>query len=120
MRMHRAMLLATAVAVLAAPTAHAAGSWRPAWWSYDRPAQYAQVTTHVSVPARDGTPISCDLSLPGASSTQPAPGTFPAIFADYTPYEALTPTFNSGDGAYFAEHGYAVLICVVRGSRTSG
>ncbi|MER6530858.1 hypothetical protein [Streptomyces sp. NPDC001508] len=83
-------------------------SGAPDWWSYTRPATYQQVVSHIGVPMRDGTLIGCDLSLPGTSSTDPAPGHFPSILSNFTPYYAIRDTFDSGTAAMFATHGYAV------------
>jgi predicted acyl esterase len=94
--------------------------WRPSWWSYDRPVGYQQALSHIAVPVRDGTPIGCDLSLPATSSGAAAPGQFPGVFAEFTPYYTSRSSVDSGKGMYFASHGYAVLTCSVRGTGDSG
>src|SRR5260221_711684 len=66
----------------------------PTWWSYDRPATYDPVQTHVFVPVRDGTLLGCDLYQPGHGTTAAA-GRFPGVVAEFTPYFALRLTVAS-------------------------
>ncbi len=91
---------------------------RPSWWSYTRPASYRQVTTQLHVPV-GGVLLQCELSRPGLTADDPAPGRFPALLADYTPYATEIAFDTSTDGAYFSKHGYAVLVCVTPGSGSS-
>ena len=91
---------------------------RPSWWNYTRPATYHQVTTQLHVPV-DGVLLECELSRPGITRKVTAPGRFPALLADYTPYATQIAFFTSTDGAYFSKHGYAVLVCVVPGAGSS-
>ena len=91
---------------------------RPSWWSYTRPATYHQESTRVDVPVA-GVRLQCELSRPGSSGGARAPGRFPALLADYTPYASEIPSFTATDGAYFSTHGYAVLVCAVPGSGSS-
>ncbi len=93
---------------------------RPGWFDYDRAAKYeAVVEKDVMVPVRDGTELACDLYRPGRG-VEPARGRFPALVADFSPYgkEALASLDTTGF-IYFAEHGYVVLKCDVRGSGQS-
>ena len=129
---------ALVVTACAAPGQHAALSsvagpqelnGQPAWWSYNRPADYHQVVEQIKVPLRDGTKLACQLSLPGTSATTVAPGRFPGIIENYYVYASMVEdngqaqqTLDSGSAItpYFAQHGYAVLDCEMRGTGTSG
>jgi uncharacterized protein len=105
---------------LAAATPGLAANPQPRWWSYQRSPQYRQVLSQIDVAMPDGTKLACGLSLPGQSSTQIAPGRFPALLDQYTPYASLDSQIDATDGAYFSERGYAVLVCAVRGTGLSG
>ncbi|MGW0949223.1 CocE/NonD family hydrolase [Streptomyces sp. NPDC002623] len=94
-------------------------SGTPAYWSYDRPAEYDAITTHVTVPTRDsGVNLGCDLYRPGHGVT-PASGRFPGIVAEYTPYYAFRGILFSLQGRYFAQRGYNVIVCNIRGTGDS-
>ncbi|MGI5326923.1 CocE/NonD family hydrolase [Actinomadura nitritigenes] len=71
------------------------------------------------MPVRDGTRLGCDLSLPGRTARDPAPGKYPAILANYTPYYKLRNSVTMSDGALFSTRGYAMLTCSVRGTGDS-
>lgn len=90
---------------------------RPAWFDYDRPADYDSLTTSVSVPTRDGFELGCSLTRPSISGA-PATGRFPGIVNDFTPYGLVEnePTDYSN---YMARRGYAVLVCDIRGTGAS-
>ena len=108
---------------LALPAAAETGSDQmngaPAYWSYDRPAAYDAVRTHVTVPTRDsGVRLGCDLFRPGHGST-PASGHFPGIVAEFTPYYAFRDLIFAMEGRYFAQRGYNVIVCNVRGTGDS-
>lgn len=90
-----------------------------AWWNYDRPATYQTVSTETTVPARDGTPLSCTLVRP-ATDGAPAAGTFPGLVVEFTPYVALRATYVASEATYFATHGYNALVCNLRGTGGSG
>ena len=96
----------------------AAPNPRPSWWSYTRPGTYSQLTTHLDVPV-NGALLECALSRPALAGDVAAPGRFPALLADYTPYATELGFDTATDGAYFSEHGYVVLVCVARGSGSS-
>lgn len=104
-----------AAASLPLPAAHAAP---PAWFSYSRPAEFAARTTSVRVPMRDGVELACRLSVP-ARGGAPAPGRFPGIVYEVTPYEILNHVYVA-HGEWFARHGYQALLCSVRGAGRSG
>lgn len=105
-----------AIAAMAgAPTAHAA---TPAWFSYTRAAEYGAKTSEVRVPVRDGTRLGCYLSVPTRGGA-PAPGTFPGIVYEVTPYEAAN-AFVLTHGEWLARRGYQALSCSVRGTGRSG
>ncbi|WP_417218100.1 CocE/NonD family hydrolase [Arthrobacter sp.] len=97
---------------------------QPDWFSYDRPAEYSVTTSRVSVPVTDqgrrspGT-LSCLLHRP-AENGAPAPGRFPGIFHQFTPYgPAAAPVATDSKEKYLAEHGYNVLRCDVPGTGSS-
>src|SRR3954452_13169303 len=86
--MRRGRLVAMGIAIVCgalAPPAHAAP---PAWWSYNRAAQYTTSQSEAFVTVRDGTPIHCVLNQP-ARNGAPAAGRFPALIESYTPYGAM-------------------------------
>lgn len=111
------------------------------WWDYERRARYEPVKTSVKVPVRDGTPIGCELFRPGRNGVV-APGRFPVVVWDFTPYTAMhlsgpaTPGLDAlSAGAsvlltallsdartaeYLAARGYVVARCDVRGTGGSG
>lgn len=86
------------------------------WLSYDRPAEFEIIESVVAVPTRDGTALNCRRSQPGEDG-KPDPGKHPGMLLEFTPYnkDAASPM---PDG-YFAERGYDVLVCDVRGSGDS-
>jgi len=65
-----------------------------AWWAYERPEAFDVVRTDVEVPMRDGTLIGCDLSRP-ATAGRASEGTFPGLVVEFTPYVALTASYNA-------------------------
>jgi predicted acyl esterase len=123
----------TALAALPVASAPAATDARPGWFDYERPATYETVKTSVKVPARDGTPIACQLWNPGRNG-RVAPGRFPVVVSEFTPYtithvsgtEALKDspawalTWVTEHAEYFASRGYVVAVCDVRGTGGSG
>jgi predicted acyl esterase len=133
--------IGAAVPVLSSPAAANAG---PGWWNYGRPATYQPVKTSVKVPTRDGTPMACKLFRPGRNGVV-APGRFPVVVWDFTPYTAMSLPIPSAPGTgavtaasgpvaalsalvesdtrtakYLAAHGYVVARCDVRGTGGSG
>jgi predicted acyl esterase len=91
-----------------------------AWWAYDRPATFDVARTQVDVPMRDGTPIACTLSRP-ARAGQAAPGRFPGLIVEFTPYaSAATAWLYDGEASFFVTRGYNALVCTVRGTGRSG
>lgn len=108
-------MLSVAVVALATP---AAATARPAWWSYTRPAEFGSVREPVRVPMRDGVRLACQLTRP-ATGGRPAPGRFPGIVYEVTPYAVLDPFFVE-HGAFYAAHGYVAITCTVRGAGASG
>jgi predicted acyl esterase len=101
-------------------TAHAAAD--PAWFTYTRPATYSAVYTFVQVPMRDGNKLACDLQQPGSGTagqldppgSTPAPGRFPGVISNYTPYVAANPA-SAAAANPLATLGYDVLNCDPRG-----
>jgi hypothetical protein len=91
----------------------------PAWWNYNRPAEYATVRTSVYVPVSDGTLIYCSLARP-AKNGQPVPGRFPALIEEYLPYGAEQLTDDIPGDDFWADHGYVALNCDIRGTGLSG
>jgi predicted acyl esterase len=120
----------------------------PAWFDYERPATYEPVKTRINVPVRDGTQLGCELSRPGRDG-KVAPGRFPVVIWEFTPYtvthQSATEDLLSGvedllpgtestltsfpawilrmashPAEYLASRGYAVAVCDVRGTGTSG
>ncbi|MBJ7519293.1 MAG: CocE/NonD family hydrolase [Solirubrobacteraceae bacterium] len=96
----------------------AAEAAAPAWFSYTRAAEYGVKTTSVRVPMRDGTKLGCYLSVP-ARGGKPAPGAFPGIVYEVTPYDVLSLIYVS-HGEWLARRGYQALLCNVRGTGRSG
>ncbi|MEX5632637.1 CocE/NonD family hydrolase [Parafrankia sp. FMc2] len=76
------------------------------------------MTTNVTVPMRDQTPLDCLLVRP-AQDGAAAAGRFPGLVAEFTPYALIRSTME-GEAKYFAEHGYNVLVCNLRGTGASG
>jgi predicted acyl esterase len=107
-----------AIGALALAVAGFAGQARASgdrWSSYERPATYESSTSTIQVPVRDGTNLGCDLYRP-ARNGAPVPGRFRGLVMDYWPYGR----WPNARAEYFAQRGYAVLICGVRGSFDSG
>lgn len=87
------------------------------WWAYERAAEYDVAKSDVMVPMRDGVALACSLSRP-AKGAEPAPGTFPGLVVEYTPYAALVDIMIAEAG-FFAQRGYNALVCHVRGTGLS-
>lgn len=109
---HAASVALLALVVSSPP---ASGDARPAWWSYERAATFDAIQSEVFIPARDGTLLNCTLSLPGHGGAV-APGRHPGLITNYTPYGGLPAT----PATFWAEHGYAAMVCDVRGTGQSG
>jgi hypothetical protein len=89
------------------------------FFSYQRPADYASVRFELQVPVRDGAHLGCYLYEPATTGTTvPAPGRFPGIIDNFTPYYIAYPV-GAFSGTYFAEHGYLDLECTPRGTGLS-
>lgn len=116
--MRRRLLSASCAVAMAGATAGAAQADEPAWFSYARPAEYGVRTTNARVPMRDGVTLGCRLSVPTRGGA-PAPGRFPGLVYEVTPYAALELPY-SWTGEWFARRGYQALICNVRGTGRSG
>jgi predicted acyl esterase len=112
----------SASASLLAPIGVHAQSDPTAWFTYSRPAQYSAVYSFVQVPMRDGNNLACDLQQPGSGTpgqldnpgSAPAPGRFPGIIDNYTPYVAANPA-SATTANPLAALGYDVLNCDPRG-----
>ncbi|MGE5155896.1 MAG: CocE/NonD family hydrolase [Betaproteobacteria bacterium] len=94
----------------------------PFWMSYQRPATSGVVMSPVRVPTRDGTELGCVLFRP-AIGAEPEPGRFPVIVSNFWPYynsqyQFLDPAQNP-NAQFFAERGYADLVCSMRGTHDS-
>lgn len=89
-----------------------------AWWAYERPATFDVVRTEVDVPVRDGTLIGCELGRP-AMEGGPAPGAFPGLIVEFTPYVVLAGSYRA-EADFFVRRGYNALVCTLRGSGRSG
>src|SRR5438309_11257208 len=75
---------------------------------------------NVRVPMSDGTNLDCYLYEPALKGTStPAPGRFPGIIDNFTPYYIAYPVSAFG-GKFFAEHGYLDIECTPRGTGLSG
>ncbi|WP_198036812.1 CocE/NonD family hydrolase [Nocardia sp. BMG51109] len=102
------------------PTARAVDAPAPEavrnWFHYSRSADFDSIESTVQVPTRDGTLLDCTRNQPG-NDGKPAPGPHPGVVMEFTPYEISAAPMP---GSYFAEHGYDVLVCNVRGSGNSG
>ncbi len=89
------------------------------FFGYQRPADYASVRFEVQVPVRDGAHLGCYLYEPATRGTAvPAPGRFPGIIDNFTPYYIAYPV-GAFSGTYFADHGYLDLECTPRGTGLS-
>lgn len=89
-----------------------------AWWSYERAPEFEVAKSEIMVPLRDGVALACHLSRP-ARGAEPAPGKFPGLIVEYTPY-ALIVDIMISEAGFFAQRGYNALVCHVRGSGLSG
>ncbi len=85
-----------------------------AWWDYDREATYQVKRTNVKVAMRDGTKLSCALARPARNALRAAPGKFPGLVVEFTPYQRLAMLFNP-EAAFFTRRGYNTLVCTMRG-----
>ncbi len=88
---------------------------RPAFFDYDRPPRHGARCRTVEVPLRNGMHLVADLTLP-ASGDVPEPGPFPGLVAHYTPYGRAG---RRPEAAWWAQRGYAVLVCDIRGTGDS-
>lgn len=90
-----------------------------AWWNYERAATYKIKRTQVKVSMRDGTLIDCELSRPATNALKVAPGQFPGLVVEFTPYVRLASTFRT-EANFFVSRGYNTLVCTMRGIGESG
>ena len=101
--------------------ASATATVTPSWMFYQRPTTSGFVTSRVRVPTRDGTQLGCVLFRP-ATGTTPNTGRFPVIVSDLWPYynaqQWLDPA-QRPNAQFFAQRGYADLVCAVRGTYSS-
>jgi predicted acyl esterase len=89
----------------------------PAWFSYHRPAGFAVERKAIQVPMRDGIKLGCTLFAPKG----PSSGRYPVIISGFWPYYSPQSfKWEAPLGQFFATHGYADLICAMRGTYTSG
>ncbi len=84
-----------------------------AWKAYTRKAEYDVMTSSVRVPMRDGVALACTLGQP-AKGWAVAPGKFPGLVLELTPY-AILGSFFSEEAAFFNKRGYNTLVCTLRG-----
>lgn len=109
-------MLVLAGAAPAAPIVYGA----PAWWSYNRPADYTTVTSNIYVTMPDATPIHCLLAQPAKNGVA-ASGRFPALIEEYLPYGGVGALGDlPGGDDFWADHGYVAMSCDVRGTGLSG
>src|SRR5947209_3346869 len=102
------------------PAAGAMTLGGPAWWSYNRPADYSTVTTNVFVTMPDGTPIHCLLAQPAIGGVA-APSRFPSLIEEYDPYGGVRAASDlQPPDDFWADHGYVAMTCDVRGTGLSG
>src|SRR4029077_16676953 len=117
--MRRGLVAALALGIALA-FAGVASAAPPRWWSYDRPADYGTVKdNNVFVTMSDGTPIHCSVAQP-AKDGAAAPGRFPALMNNYTPYGGLGALGDLTTDDYWADRGYVDVTCDVRGTGRSG
>lgn len=88
---------------------------RPAFFDYDREPRHEALLDEVAVPLRNGLHLAADLTRP-AERGRGADGPFPGLVAHYTPYGRAR---RREEAAWWAERGYAVLVCDIRGSGDS-
>jgi predicted acyl esterase len=90
------------------------------FFGYKRPPLYDSVRRAVRVPMRDGVSLGCYLYEPATKgTTRPAPGRFPGIVNNFSPYYIAYPV-GAFHGDYFAERGYLDIECTPRGTGLSG
>jgi predicted acyl esterase len=91
----------------------------PSWFSYSRAAAYSVTSKPVRVPMRDGASLGCTVFRP-AAGRRTTPTRAPAIVMNFWPYYSQTTfSYEVPEARYFASHGYAVLICAMRGTYNS-
>jgi predicted acyl esterase len=89
------------------------------FFSYRRTATFGSRVDEVRVPMRDGVKLDCYLYRPTERGTaRPAPGRFPGIINNFTPYWIAYPA-GAFHGEFFAERGYLDLECTPRGTGMS-
>ncbi|UYM06298.1 CocE/NonD family hydrolase [Solicola gregarius] len=88
------------------------------WLTYARAATYDSVKSDVRVPLRDGKALSCVRYQPGRDGEADG-ARHPGIFLNFTPYGKENPGSMINKAPYYAERGYEVLACDVRGSGDS-
>ncbi|KXX60337.1 CocE/NonD family hydrolase [Rhodococcus sp. LB1] len=86
------------------------------WLNYDRPGDFDSIETQVQVPTRDGTELACTRFQPGREGVPDTQDQHPGLILNFMPYYKDSYT---GQHAYFAERGYDVLTCDVRGAGNS-
>src|SRR4051812_50206292 len=121
--MRRTWLVIAAVAVLAGlPVGGAsAANPQPAWWSYDRAANFTTARTNTFVLVRDGTPIHCVVDQPADADGNALAGPFPALITVFTPYGGVnTLGALPGGDDFWSDHGYVAVACDIRGTGESG
>jgi uncharacterized protein len=112
-----AMALALAAAIAAAPT-FATGK-TPEWKS-DGPTYGDATVTDVHIPMSDGVNLVGDVVYPADKDTgNRATGRFPVLLTQ-NPYVCSVSQANTGDGPFFAQHGYIFASICVRGAGRSG
>ena len=122
-RLYGAVLGTTFVFAAAIPSAALANSIPRVlehWFHYNRPAHFGVLKSFVQVPMRDGVKLGCDLFRP-AHHGRPAPGRFPGIISQFSPYFVGNATGSYVASAdLYSSHGYVDLECNVRGTGRSG
>jgi uncharacterized protein len=109
-----AAALAFVGVVDAAPLKTAAAE--PSWFSYQRPGTHRISAKVIHVPTRDGTKLGCTLFRP-ATGSGAALARVPVIVTNFWPYYSKTTfSYIASLGQFFAQHGYADLICAMRGT----
>lgn len=90
----------------------------PPWFAYDRTTLTQAVNSEILIPMSSGGSLFCDLINPSANGAQIAPGKFPTYIVGFTPYSSLFAV-SLAQGLFFAQRGYNVVKCDVRGTGRS-
>ncbi|MGQ0629507.1 MAG: CocE/NonD family hydrolase [Sporichthyaceae bacterium] len=87
----------------------------PAWLTYDRPAEFAALSSEVRVPMRDGAAMRCTKLEPALGGVA-VPGQHPVVITNFFAYRALQITAFAPMAERLTQRGYVTLTCSPRGT----